>query len=455
MQTLSNTDQPFWQRLWVQVVARVAGLFICLLVMAALVLQGRLYASMAALLVLIVVQVIALVRYLEQSNRNLTRFIQAIRFADFSQSFDQQGPGKTFNNLYQEFGRIISEFQLLRARSREQALYLRNVVRHLDVALLCFTPDGRVDFINQACLRLLGVSRLTEIHSLSRLDAQLVKALKEIKHGQRALVKVRTQGRFKQLVIAASEFKLKQKTFRLVSLQDIRRELEATETEAWQNLTRVMTHEIMNSMTPIASLAATVLEMIAGQDAGGIAGVETEDIQQALHTIQKRSQGLMRFVRAYRNLTLMPKPEFRLILVTEIFTRLSQLMEPRMTKKQITYCSRVDPPDLEVTADGTLLEQVLINLLLNALDAVQSVAQPRISLHAGTDERDRVYIAVEDNGCGIEPGALEKIFIPFFSTKKKGSGIGLSFSRQVMHLHKGSISVDSKPYDHTRFRLVF
>ena len=222
--------------------------------------------------------------------------------------------------------------------------------------------------------------------------------------------------------------------------------MEEKEAEAWQSLTRVLTHEIMNSLTPIASLAATAASMLPAVDGedGDAAATRDQDVAEALQTIDRRSHGLMRFVHAYRSVTLIPKPQFKIFPVAELFQRVEKLLRDKLNRQGIAFSSEVEPPSLEMTADPDLTEQVLLNLLLNAMEALGGMETPRIQMASRMNERGRVVIEISDNGPGIAPEAREKIFIPFFTTKKEGSGIGLSFSRQVMRLHHGVITVQSQ-----------
>jgi signal transduction histidine kinase len=250
--------------------------------------------------------------------------------------------------------------------------------------------------------------------------------------------------------------------FKLVSLTNIRSELEETEMEAWQKMIRILTHEIMNSITPISSLASTLTDMINTSQSSLSQESETsldhesiEDIRKALKTIHKRSKGLLNFVGAYRNLTLIPKPQFEFFSIKELFSRIERLMKPRFEEEGIFFDSKVEPQSLELTADPELIEQVILNLLLNAIDGVKGTVKPEIKLTAGMGDRGQTWIEVCDNGRGIMPEALEKIFIPFFTTKKNGSGIGLSLARQIMRLHGGTINSESNVDQGAIFRLGF
>ena len=354
----------------------------------------------------------------------------------------------------------MTAFRKTRSDKEEHFQYLQTVVQHVGVGLIAFQPDGEVELINTAAKRLLRVPRLKNIKSLERLSKTLVKTMLRLSSRESALVKVEDENELLHLALYATEFKLRGQKFSLVSIQNIQSELEEKEMEAWQKLIRVLTHEIMNSITPIASLTSTVSGLI--QDTYGKEMIKKKlknealnDIQQALKTIQKRSQGLLHFVDAYRNLALIPKPNFQIFSIKELFDRVRKLMQSNIKENSILFTASVDPETLELTADPELTEQVLINLMLNAFQAVEGRKNAKIELNGLMDGRGRVIIQVVDNGPGIPHENMEKIFIPFFSTKEEGSGIGLSLSRQIIRLHNGSIGVHSEPNVQTIFTLRF
>jgi len=396
-------------------------------------------------------QIYAFIRYVDRSNRGLTRFLQAVRYGDFSLTAGIDGLGSSFDDLNAAFREISDRFQHAREEKEAQYRYLQTVIQHIGVGLLSLRADGAIDLLNNAAKRLLRVSHLHRIQDLPPALQPLCQEILRLGAGEKSLIRLDFPDEPVHVSIFATEFKLRDKFCKLVSLQNIQLELEEKEAEAWQSLTRVLTHEIMNSLTPIASLAATASGLLAGNDQAA----QTADIATALQTIDKRSQGLMRFVQAYRHLTLIPKPKFTIFPVMELFQRVEQLMRGKLDHRGIAFACQVEPRSLELTADPDMTEQVLINLLLNAVEAVSGRSDPRIDLSANLNDRGRVVIQVSDNGPGISAEAREKIFIPFFTTKKEGSGIGLSFSRQVMRLHRGAISIHSQPGDRTTFTLRF
>jgi signal transduction histidine kinase len=244
----------------------------------------------------------------------------------------------------------------------------------------------------------------------------------------------------------------------LVAMQNIQFELEEEEMKSWQNLIRVLTHEIMNSITPIASLASTAFGLLKDNQECEVPETVNEvmgDVREAVDTIEKRSKGLLTFIENYRKLTRIPKPDFKIVPVKDLFERVEQLIKDQIELKSIRFATQIDPESLTITADAGLIEQVLINLCKNAVEAVDGGIRPKIKLKAETDGRGNSVIKVVDNGKGISEEVAEKIFIPFFTTKQQGSGIGLSLSRQIMRQHKGTLRVSSMPNERTVFKLRF
>ncbi len=449
----------FFKRFRVRVILRILLLSATIGGFFYFILATQLYTTMLVIGFLILYQVFALIRCVERTNQYLTRFFLAIKYGDFSQTFTGKELGGSFQELLTAFEEVMDKVRQTRSEKEEHYRYLQTIVHHVGIGLMAFKTDGSVDLINTAAKRMLKVARLKNIQSLSSFSPSLVDTLLSLKAGEKALVKVPDQDM--ELALHAAEFRLKDQIYILVSLQDIKSELQEKEMEAWQTLIRVLTHEIMNSMTPITSMAATVLDLlghIKGKNRETIDAEIITDISDALKTIHKRSLGLTDFVEAYRNLTLIPKPRFEIFSIQDLFARLEKLLENRLTKKGIDFHCAVEPQSLELTADPGLIEQVLINLVLNAADAftgLKNSNSPRVQLTANLEDNGKIIIRVIDNGPGIVKEALSKVFIPFYSTKKKGSGIGLSLSRQIMKLHKGSITVQSEPDVETVFTLKF
>lgn len=443
-----------------QVIFRVILLVASVILLIFLFMSSGLTVSPMILALLVVFQIFTLISYIEQTNKKLTSFLNSIKHADFSSSFSEKGLGKSFEELNQAFNQVIDEFRKYRSEKEEHLNYLLTVIQHISIGMIAFREDGKIDQFNQAVTRLFDIRYIKNIHDLDAVKEGLADKLLNMKAGDSLLIKVFVNDELLQLAVNATQFKMRGQQFTLISFQNIHNELEEKEIESWQKLIRVLTHEIMNSITPISSLAGTVRGMLLDESEGeqvkmnALDEEDVESIQSALSTIEKRSQGLLNFVEIYRNLTRIPKPNFRYFKIAQLFENAEQLLGVKMTEFNIQFKHSILPPDLMVTADPDLIDQVLINLLLNAIDAVKGQEDPKIHILAH-EVNGKVKIEVKDNGQGIKPDIMDKIFMPFFTSKKHGSGIGLSLSRQIMHLHKSNISVRSKLEEGTVFSLTF
>jgi nitrogen fixation/metabolism regulation signal transduction histidine kinase len=411
--------------------------------------------------VVVIFEIASLIRYLDRTNRELTSFLESIRFSEFTRSFQIESMGGTFNELNKAFNEVMQDFQKVRAEKEESFHYLQTIVQNIDVSVIAYSADGNIELINKTAKKLFQLASIKNIKALEALSPELVSTLLNIKPGENKLVKVQYDDDILQLAINASTIKVKDKLIFLVTIKDIQNVLEEQETEAWQKLIRVLTHEIMNSITPIASLSSTLDLMLKGMVAEGnseelkIDKESVSEIQEALQTINKRSTGLLHFVNTYRNLTRIPKPNFRLCQVKELFNNIEKLMEEEMKRCGFEFIVRVEPENLQFTADDQLIEQVLINLLKNSMHALNGRTNGRMHLLGFLNKRGRVTLQVIDNGPGILKDVLDKVFIPFFTTKPSGSGIGLSLSKQILRLHNGTITAHSEPEAETVFTMTF
>jgi len=443
-----------------KIVARILLLAASLFLLFLLINQTTLYATTTFMAIFIAYQVFSLIRYVERTNLELSRFLRSIRYADFSQSFSSRGRGSSFDELNAAFTEVVEEFQKARAEKEEHVQYFQTVVQHVGVGLIAFTPDGGIRLLNTAAKRLLQVDQLTNLELLRTRAGDLVDTLRSLKSGDRAIVKAELHDEQLQLIVYAKEMKLRDEHLTLIAIQNIRTELDEKEIEAWQKLIRVLTHEIMNSITPISSLASTVNDMLKPGPSNGelqrmLTSETVDDIRSAVETIEKRSQGLLHFVEAYRKLMRSPSPKFQIVRVADLFGRVEQLMRHHFSEGKIAFSAEIEPESLEVTADPELIEQVLINLLLNAVEATQGQNKAAIGLSGRMGNQGRVLLEVSDNGPGIPKEVQDRIFVPLFTTKPSGSGIGLSLSRQIMRLHRGTIYVNSDSGKRTTFVLRF
>jgi nitrogen fixation/metabolism regulation signal transduction histidine kinase len=382
----------------------------------------------------------------------------SIKHSDFSQSFTNNFKGVGFDELNAAFSEVSKEFQRAKIEKEEHFRFLQTIIDHVGIALVAFDSAGNVELINNAAKKLLKIPRLGNIRDLESISRRLADKLLKISPGDKDLLKLQRDDDLMQLSIYATGFILRQQQLILVAMQNIQHELEEKEMISWQNLIRVLTHEIMNSITPIASLASTAQGLLKDNQECHVPESMNEvidDVRHAVNTIEKRSNGLLTFIENYRKLTRIPKPAFKVVQVRDLFDRVEYLLKDQFEQRSIKFKKRVDPESLTITADPALIEQVFINLCMNSMEAVNGIANPKIKLKAGTDGKGNPVLKVSDNGKGIAEEVVEKIFIPFFTTKPQGSGIGLSLTRQIIRLHKATISVSSSPNEKTVFKLRF
>jgi len=417
------------------------------------------YVSAVIVAGAILVEIIELFRFSSVTNKKITKFLESIRYSDFSSSFSHDNNlGKSFKELNKAFSNVADAFRKERAEKEEHLNYLNTVVQHVTTGLISFDIDGNVGLINSAARRFLNMPQLRNISEILGTNVTLYKKLKQMGPGEKALIRVSND---LNLSIHATELKLRGHSYKLVAIQNIHSELESKEVEAWQNLTRVLRHEIMNSITPIASLTGTLNEILAedlqpnGENSFQISDESLSDLQEGLQTIENRSKGLIKFVDAYRDYTSIPKPKFGLIKIDELFEHINKLLKHEFKELGIDFQTKILFNNLEITADRELVEMVLINLLKNAREALLDREEAKLEMIARIDDQQRVLIDIKDNGPGIIPEAQDRIFIPFYTTKKSGSGIGLALSRQIMQLHQGSLAVKSEPDVYTIFTLRF
>jgi two-component system, NtrC family, nitrogen regulation sensor histidine kinase NtrY len=409
-------------------------------------------------------QVYALFHYLDKSNREIANFLSSIQYDDFSNTYTYRNTGGSIDLLYEQFNNVMKKFRDIRAEKEAQYTYYKTIVQHVGIGIITFDKHGEIQMLNTAAKNLLQIGQIKNISNLKSISQVLVDGFFMLKTGGRDLIKIERNGEEVQLAIYAIELTMRGEEFKLISLQNIKSELEEKEMEAWQNLIRVLTHEIMNSVTPISSLAGTVeselgLQLKNGDEVNRITNEEIQDLYLAVQTIHRRSESLIKFVSDFRNLTRLTMPKLAQTKVRDLLDHVLMLLKYEIERGEIKLTYKVEPKNLEVLVDKEQIEQVLINLVKNAIQALEENdemdKEKLLIISANGLENNSVSISITDNGPGIEEDALKKIFIPFFTTKKSGSGIGLSLSKQIMRQHKGSISVKSVINQGTEFVLRF
>jgi len=403
----------------------------------------------------------SLYRYVNDTNRRLARFFESVRYSDFAIRFSSaRDKGDSFAEVNRQFNEVLEAFRQTRAEKEANLLFLNTIVQHLSAGILVFDAQSGVLVSNSAAFQLLGVYRLHHLHDLPERHKALSQFVQNLKSKGKMLYQPETN---RQLAVQGVSVSLQGRAVRLLTLQNIHPELQRKEVDAWRNLTRVLRHEIMNSVTPIVSLVETAQDIVRHDLPKNAASA---DLTEALEVVAVRSRGLVNFVEAYRSFSAIPQPRLEDISAKNLLERVVQLAVSENKDQVITIEFFVQPENLRLQADAGQLEMVLLNLVKNAREAfhpnpssnpaaVSPVPQPRITLRAGADPRGRPFIEVEDNGPGIATELLEEIFIPFFTTKSTGTGVGLSISKQIMQLHGGDIRVSTSVGGGARFVLEF
>ncbi len=404
-------------------------------------------------------QVKLLIEHLDRSNENIASFLDSIQFDDLSYSFKTASNDPSVKRLHQELNEAMLKLRNVRREKDSEFLFFKNIVMHVGIGLIVFKEDGTIEIFNSAARKLLRLNKAEKLSDLKEVSEILVHVFEKLKTGGRELVRLKIGEELVQLSAYAIELNLRGEYVKLISIQNIQSELEEKEMEAWQNLVRVLTHEIMNSVTPISSLAGIVEEElkphVESENPALLSKDQLADIHLSLQTISKRSEGLIHFVKEFRSLTSIPKPRPVQIEVRCLFDELTMLHKRDLADRDIQLITSIYPDDLTLSADKNMIEQVMINLIRNAIQSFEEQQDKMIEIKAYLNEKSRPVITIRDNGTGIDPEAMEKIFIPFFTTKKTGSGIGLSLSRQIMRQHQGTLTVKSTVGKGTEFFMRF
>ncbi len=412
-------------------------------------------ASLTSLI--IVAQLFELYRFTSQTNRKLTRFLESVRYSDFISGFANDNKlGKSFRDLNTAFNEVLEAFRKARSEKEENWQYLNTVVQQVRTGIISFDGDGNVQLMNANAKKFIGTNTLKNIHELEKSNPKLYQAIRDVESGKSVLYR---GGNEFQLTLQATELRIRGNTVKLITLQNIQTELQKQELEAWQNLTRVLRHEIMNSITPISSLTSTLREvldqdLVKKEEHYELKSEGADDLREGLNTIENRSKGLIKFIDAYREYTSLPQPKIQTVKLKDLIEKVAQLMRPEIKKTAIEFTHHCESEYLTIQADEEMIMQVLINLVKNAMEALTQNPTGKIEL-IGKYSGDAVIIDVIDNGHGIIPEAINRVFVPFFTTKKTGSGIGLALSRQIMQLHNGTLTVQSEPDVKTIFSLKF
>ncbi len=410
---------------------------------------------------IIVIFAVNLFWYINKVNRKIAYFFDAVRNRDHSLTFPDHGGDKILARLGSNLDRINELIQEIHIENRRQEQYFGALIENVSTGILSFSNDGFVIHANSSLRKLLGLKQLTHIRQLERVDPSLAGSIAGIGQNDEKLVTFKGREGVITLLVKSGAFRSRGETLTLVSMQDIRRELDEKELDSWLKLIRVLTHEIMNSIAPVTSLSENLCNSYI-REGKAISASDVNDklvdiTIRGLTVIREQGQGLTRFVDSYRKLTRLPKPERSDVPVKDLFEKTALLCAPYTEGGGINISYRLEDPDIKANLDENQISQVLVNLLKNAAEALEksSKAGGSITMECKRNNTGQVEISVIDDGPGIPPENIEDIFVPFFTTRENGSGIGLSVSRQMMRLHNGSLRVVSFPGRETRFTMTF
>ena len=427
---------------------RTVALFATIVAVAVMMAATHWYVTIAIVVVAAVVQMLMLIRFATQSSREVARFLEAISFDDNSQTFAALSSDGAHRELGAAMSRVMDMLRTGRSEREEQARYLQMLIAHVPVALISVDESGTVQLLNVAARRLFETA-LTQATQFIRYGEAFAVGMESLRPGSSAILKVERASGALLLKAAATDLTLRGARRRLISLQNIESEMSAQEMAAWQTVIRVMAHEVMNSLTPVSSLAATahdlvrdVLGQLPPEDPKAVALTDACD---ALETVARRSEGLLHFVQSHRRLTKPLMAQLQIVPMVRVFARIQRLLAADLAARDIRIAISVEPESLEVAADIELLDQALINLVRNCVEALRDTAAGHITLSARGNVNGRLVIAVADNGPGIAADQRDKIFVPFFTTKRQGSGVGLTLVRQIATAHGATVDVAQTP----------
>ncbi len=401
-----------------------------------------------------------LVRVLNSTNEKLGYFLEAVKNENSMLTFPQNAKNRVLVNVYKQLSNINAQIQQLKIESRQQEQYLQTLIENTATGIVTFNDKGFIIHANSAAKKMLGLHIFTHIRQLQKIDEKIFNIFSTIKPSEQRLTSLITEKNEVEISIKATSFVTAKDTLTIVALYDIKNELDERELESWMKLIRVLMHEIMNSISPIISLSDTLQKHYLTAENSPIDATQVNQslvniTNKGLHVINEQSKGLISFVESYRKLTRLPAPDKKLFTFNSFAEKIHLIFNALGNTGNIVFNIHYKPDDMEMYADESMISQVVVNILKNAVQANMQNKNARISVVAGMGNNGKPYITISDNGPGIPAELLDQIFVPFFTTRESGSGIGLSLSKQIMRAHGGSLNVYSVPDVETRFTMWF
>ena len=402
----------------------------------------------AGLALVLIGTIINLIIYIEKSNRDLTHLLLSIRQGAFTESFLSGKRGKKFEELSGALNDVVSEFARINLEKELHHQFLEALNENISVGILTFDDTGTLMTINPAAKKLINLSSFSKLEDFKKVNPILFERVQLIRPDQKMVIPIFLNNTLQQIGIQLKEIVIQQKRVKIFLLQNLNSELEAKEIDAWQQLMKVLTHEIMNSVTPIVSLSQAIRTILStpegiSKSLNELDNDNLEDVYSGINTIESRSRGLVRFISAYKEYARPVELRITDVDLVEVIRNVVNLITPDLEQRAVRIVTNM-PDQLTTKLDRTLIEQVIINFLKNAIDAVKHDGTGRIAIAANRKGHDHIQVSISDNGHGMDEDTRANVFIPFFTTKPGGSGIGLSFSRQIIKQHGGTIHVSSE-----------
>ncbi len=439
---------------------RVVILSVLLLSLAFVFVSTNWIFTPAVIILLVLMSVFNLISFVEKTNRDLNYFLNAIYHQDFLTATPASQGGKSFDSLADAYDLIVQSFRRITYQKEEHLKLLEAVVDTLQVSIICVDSDGHVSLINSASKKLFRINHIHHINGLNHVDPFIFSCAKKMLPGEQQLISANIKGEVVQLSVSNNAFVIGETKYQLLSFQNIRDELDQKEADAWQKLIRVLSHEIMNSATPILSLSDSIRTMFESEQGSErtdnfLNQDDREDLIRSIDAIHTRSKGLIRFVDAYRDISYVSEPKRETVDVIETIGNVLLSLAARIQENKIKLVKSFEKPSCVVLVDPRQLEQVLINLIGNAIDELESKDDSTIEVSVFKSRTGKDTIEIRDNGSGISDENISNIFMPFYTTKKMGTGVGLSISRQIMFMNRGALTVESSHGAGSVFRLEF
>ncbi|PCJ98763.1 MAG: histidine kinase [Flavobacteriaceae bacterium] len=446
------------RHIYVQLVLRILLITLAAMGMSYFFFKGQ-YIFASFFLILLTMQTAYLIRYVNHTNRKIAYFFDAIKNEDFTLRFPEKLSVKSLEELNHSLNMLNEQIQNIHLKKQEQEQYYQEILKQANIGILTFNKKGHILFANPTVEKLLNHKPLNHIKQLNQVDEELYELFAALKPFDRKLFQLTNEREKTQLTLKSTSITIDKQELLLVVIQDIYKELDEKETDSWVRLIKVLTHEIMNTITPITSISDSIIKYFKAKD--GVVSLDDFDENQIINTvkglevIKEQGNDLMSFVQSYRSILSVPAPDKELVLAQKLLDRVKILMDQTEQTTNVSFEVLVHPENLELFIDEKQIAQVLLNLSKNSLQSIGNREDAKIKLSAGIDNVGNKYVLVWDNGPGIPEDLIDEVFVPFFTTKNTGTGVGLSLSKQIVRLHGGSLKVRSIPNKETVFIMRF